>query len=103
LIKVQVPPFFLLEWFLNYLVPFLSKDVTTSGIFSEEEVIMRAEQIKLIYSHSGLLYDISLDAPWSILDKERQKSRPHVDGIAGSTQGNSIDLLSNQLQQLSIQ
>jgi hypothetical protein len=50
LIKVLVPPTFLLEWFLKYLVSQLSKDVATSGVFSEEDVIMRAQQIELIYS-----------------------------------------------------
>jgi hypothetical protein len=93
LIKVEVPSTFLLEWFLKSLVPFLSKDVATSGVFSEEEVIMRAQQLQLIYSKSGLLYEIFPDAPWSILEKARQKSGPHVDGIVGSTQGNSTDLL----------
>jgi hypothetical protein len=34
LIKVPVPPDFLLEWFLKSLVPQLSKDVATSGVFS---------------------------------------------------------------------
>ena len=43
LIKVPVPPTFLLEWFLKYLVPHLSKDVATSGVFSEEDAIMRAQ------------------------------------------------------------
>jgi hypothetical protein len=33
LIKVPVPPSFLLEWFLKSLVPQLSKDVTTSRRF----------------------------------------------------------------------
>jgi hypothetical protein len=43
LIKVPVPPAFLLEWFLKYLVPQLSKDVAISGVFSKEEAIMRAQ------------------------------------------------------------
>ena len=63
LIKVPVPPTFLLEWFLKSLVPQLSKDVATSRIFSEEEAIMRAQQFELIYSQSGLLYTILPDAP----------------------------------------
>jgi hypothetical protein len=42
------------------------------GMFSEEDAIMRAQQLKLIYSQSGLLYDIFLDAPLSILDKARK-------------------------------
>jgi hypothetical protein len=39
LIKVKVPLDFLLEWFLQYLVLVVSKDVATSGVFSEEEAI----------------------------------------------------------------
>ena len=63
LIKVPVPPAFLLEWFLKSLVPQLSKDVAISGVFSKEYAIMRAQQFELIYSQSGLLYTILLDAP----------------------------------------
>jgi hypothetical protein len=103
LIKVQVPSIFLLEWFLKSLVPYLSKDIETSGVFSEEEVIMRAKHRELIYSQSGLLYDIFPYAPRSILDKARHKFGPHVDGIVGSAQEKPIDRVSNQLQQLSIQ
>jgi hypothetical protein len=43
LIKVPIPPAFLLEWFLKSLVPQLSKDVATSGVFSKEDAIMRAQ------------------------------------------------------------
>jgi hypothetical protein len=72
-------------------------------VFSEEEAIMRVQQFELIYSQSNMLYDIFPDAPRSILDKDKKKSGPHADGIVGSVQGKSTDLLSNQLQQLSIQ
>jgi hypothetical protein len=64
---------------------------------------MRDQQIELIYSQSGLLYEVFPDAPRSILDNTRHKSGPHVDGIVGSAQANPTDLLSNQLQQLSMQ
>jgi hypothetical protein len=103
LIKVPVPPAFLLEWFLKSLVPQLSKDVATSGVFSEEEAIMRAQQFELIYSQSGLLYQILPDAPRSILDKTRQRAGPHADGIVGSAQTKPAEQLTKQLQQLSIQ
>jgi hypothetical protein len=103
LIKVPVPPAFLLEWFLKSLVPQLSKDVATSGVFSKEDAIMRAQQFELIYSQSGLLYNILPDAPRSILDKTRQRSRPHADGIVGSAQTKPAEKLKKQLQQLSIQ
>ena len=103
LIKVPVPPAFLLEWFLKSLVPQLSKDVATSGVFSEEDAIMRAQQLELIYSQSGLLYEILPDAPRSILDNTRQRARPHANGIFGSTQTNPANQLTKKLQQLSIQ
>jgi hypothetical protein len=103
LIKVPVPPAFLLEWFLKSLVPQLSKDVATSGVFSEEYSIMRAQQFEPIYSQSGLLYNILWDAPRSILDKTKQRSEPHADGIVGSTQTKPAEQLTKQLQQLSIQ
>jgi hypothetical protein len=75
------------------LVPQLSKDVVTSGVFSEEDAIMRAQQIELIYSQSSLLYEIFPDAPHSILDKTRQRAGPHADGIVGSTQAKLIEKL----------
>jgi hypothetical protein len=87
---------------MKSLVRVSSKDFANSRVFSEEEVIMRVQQLELIYSQSSLLYDIFPDVPSSILDKARQKFGPHADGIVGSMPGNSIDQLSNQLQRFSI-
>jgi ribosomal protein L44E len=103
LIKVPIPPAFLLEWFLKSLVPQLSKDVTMSGVFSEEDAIMRSQQLELIYSQSGLLHEILPDAPRSILDKTKQRVVPHADGIVGLAQTKPAEQLTKQLQQLSIQ
>jgi hypothetical protein len=64
---------------------------------------MRAQQFELIYSQSGLLYNILPDAPRSILDKTRQRAGPHADGIVGSAQTKPAEQLTKQLQQLSIQ
>jgi hypothetical protein len=85
------------------LVPHLSKDITTSGVFSEEYATMRGQQLEIIYSQSGLLYEILLDAPHSILDKTRQRVGPHANGIVGSAQIMPVEQLMKQLQQLSIQ
>jgi hypothetical protein len=103
LIKVPVPPAFLLEWFLKSLVPQLSKYITTSRVFFEEDAIMIAQKLELIYSQSCLLYKNFPDAPWSILDKTKQRVGPHVDGIFVSTQMKPADQLSKQLHHLSIQ
>jgi hypothetical protein len=68
-----------------------------SRAFSEEDAIMRGQQLELIYSQSGLLYEILPDAPHSILDKTRQKAGPHADGIVGSTQTKLAEQLTKQL------
>jgi len=103
LIKVPVPLAFLLEWFLKSLVPHLSKDVATSGVFLDEEAIMRYQQLELIYSQFGLIYEFFPYVPRSILDKTRHKFGPHADDIVGSAQENPTDPLLNQLQQFLIQ
>jgi hypothetical protein len=100
---VPVPLAFLLEWFLKSLVPQLSKYVVTSRVFSEEDTIMRAQQLEIIYSQSSLLYEIFPDTLRSIRENTRQRSGPHANGIIGSAQTKPVDPLSNQLQQLLIQ
>ena len=42
IIKATIPPEFLLEWFLKSLLPYISKDISTSGVTTEEEAILRA-------------------------------------------------------------
>jgi hypothetical protein len=69
----------------------------TSRVFLEEEAIMRAQQLELIYSQSDMLYESFPDMSQSILDKEKKKFGTHDDDILGSVQSNSMDLLSNQL------
>jgi hypothetical protein len=103
LIKVPFLLAFLLEWFLKSLVPQLSKDVATLGVFSKEDTIMRAQQLELVYSLSSLLYEILPDVPHSILDKTKQRVGLHADGIVGSAHTNPTEQLTKQLQQLSIQ
>ena len=39
LIKAFIPPKFLLEWFLKSLLPYIVKDVSTSGVQNEEQAI----------------------------------------------------------------
>lgn len=102
LIKDEIPPEFHLKWFLKSLQLEISKDVFMSGVYSEEQAIFRAQQLELIYSLSGMLQKILLDAPRSTVDIAKPKPGPHADGIVGSIDVNAVNLLS-QLQQLSIQ
>jgi hypothetical protein len=77
------------------------KDVSTSGVTSEEEAIFKSQQLDLIYAHFGMLYEILPDTQRSNYDP-RQNLRPHVDGIVGSANVKSIDLVTSQLKELSL-
>jgi hypothetical protein len=91
----------LLEWFLKSLHPYISKDVSTSGVTSKEEAIFKGQKLHIIYSQSGMLYEILPDAPRSNYDL-RQNPRPHVDGIVGSANMKSSELVTSQLKYLSL-
>ena len=54
-----------------------------------------------MYAQSRMLYKILPDAPRSNYDP-RQNFGPHVDGIVGSANVKSIDLVKNQLKELSL-
>jgi hypothetical protein len=71
--------------------------------FSEEEAIMRAQQLELIYSQSSMLYEIFPDAPRSNFDKTKKKFGLHPNVIVGSSQSKPTYQLTNKLQNLSIQ
>ena len=80
----------------------LMKDVSTSGVTNEEEAILRAQQLDLIYSQSGILYEIIPEAPRPAHDAEKPKPRPHADGVVGSINSSTIEYLSKQIHQSSV-
>ena len=100
-IKAEIPSEFLLEWFLKSLQPEISKDVSLSGVYIEEETIFRAWELELIYSQFGVLQKILHDSPRSKANLAKPKPGPHADGIVRTIDVNMMNLL-NQLQQLSI-
>ena len=102
LIKATIPPDFLLEWFLKSLLPYIFKDVSASGITNEEEAILKAQQLDLIYSQFGILYEIIPDAPWPTHSVEKPKPVPHADGVVGSVKYPIIESLEKQLHDLSV-
>jgi hypothetical protein len=63
---------------------------------------MRAQQLELIYSQYGMLYEILPEAPWSTFDLTKPNSSPRVNGIVVSAQSNPIDQLSNQMKHFSL-
>ena len=50
LIKAVIPREFVADWFLKSLLPAIAKDVAMSGAITEEELILRAQQLDLIYA-----------------------------------------------------
>ena len=82
------------------LLSYISKDVSTSGVTNEEEAILLAQQLDLIYSHSGILYEIILEAPRPTHNVEKPKPRLHVDGVVGSMKSPTVESLAKQLHEL---
>ena len=101
LIKAFIPPNFLLEWFLKSLLPYIVKDVSTSGVQNEEQAIFRAQELDLIYAQSSLLYEIIPNAPRSSFNP-KVKHGPHADGIVGCASAKPTDSVAKQVSQLSI-
>ena len=57
--------------------------MSTSGVTNEEEAILRAQQLDLIYSHSGILYEIIPDAPRPTHSVKKPKPGPHANDVVG--------------------
>ena len=74
-------------------MPYISKDVSTSRVTNEEEAILKAQQLDLIYSQFGILYEIIPDAPWPTHSVEKPKPGPHDDGMVGSVKSPTIESL----------
>ena len=56
----------------------------------------------LIYSQSGVLYEIILEALRPTHDVEKPNPGPHVDGVVGSVNSPTVESLAKQLHQFSI-
>ena len=56
------------------------------GCVTQEQAILHAQYLDLIYSRSGTLYDVLPDVPRPSSDLMTSKSSatPHVDGVIGS-------------------
>jgi hypothetical protein len=84
LIKATIPDQLLAEWFTKSLLPPISHDVTMGGVVTEEESIAQAQYLDLVYSQSGTLYELILNAPHTSTDPSKPSSTAHADGIIGS-------------------
>ena len=56
----------------------------------------------LIYSQSGILYEIIPEAPRPTHNVVKPKPGPHADGVVGSVNSPTVESLAKQIHQLSI-
>ena len=69
---------------------------------NEEEAILRAQQLDLIYSQSGILYEIIPEAPRPSHEPEKPNPGRHADGVVGSVTSPTVESLTKQLHQFSV-
>jgi hypothetical protein len=86
LIKLDLPDQLLAEWFTKSFVNDISKDIAMGGVVTEEQVIIRAQYLDLVYSQMGTLYDLLSDAPCpSTTTTSMTPAASHVvDGVIGT-------------------
>ena len=72
------------------------------GVTTEEEAILRAQQLDLIYAQSRILYEIIPEAPRSSHSVEKPNLGPHANGVVCSVNYPTIEYLAKQLHELSI-
>ena len=83
------------------MLPYIAKDVSTSGVQNEEQAIFREQEFDLIYTQSRQLYEIIPNALHSSFDP-KINPEPHADGIVGCTSTKPVDSVVKQVIQLSI-
>ena len=69
---------------------------------NEEEAIFRAQLLDLIYSQSGILYEIIPKALRPMHDAEKPNPGPHAGGVVGSVKSPTVESLAKKLHQLSV-
>ena len=60
------------------------------GAITEEKAISRSQYLDLVYSQSGMLYDLIPQAPLPSIDPSKPPAETLVDGIVGSIQSPPI-------------
>jgi len=69
--------------FVKSLLPSIAKDVAL-GAVTEEYVILKAQQLDLVYSQSWMLYEMTPNAPRSKTDVAKPMPGPHAYNVIGS-------------------
>ena len=66
------------------------------GVFTEERAISHAQYLDLVYSESGMLYDLIPQAPLPSTDPANPPTQTLIDGVVGLIQPSSTSKPSKQ-------
>lgn len=72
----------LTDWFTTSFFGPIARDIAIGACVTEDQVITRSQYLDLVYSQSGMLYDVLPDSPQPGTSKA--PSTPSVDGVIGS-------------------
>ena len=92
-----------MDWFTNYLLLPIARDVSMGGVVIEEQAISRDQYLDLVYSQSGTLYDLIPHAPLPTTNPSRPTTEPPADDILGSVQTQTmVKPTKNQTQPITL-
>jgi hypothetical protein len=91
LIKLELPDQLLAEWFTKSFVNKIGKDIAMGGVVTEEQAIIRAQYLDLVYSQMGTFYDLlpDLPRPGTFTTSTAPAASHATDGVIGSTHSHS--------------
>jgi len=83
---------------MKYLLPPIARDVAMGIVVTEEQAIIRAQYLDLVYSQSKTLYGLIPQSPHPSIDPAKPPAEAPVDGVIGSIQTPSmVNLPSNPM------
>jgi hypothetical protein len=87
LIKLELPDQLLAEWFTKYFMNEIGKDISMGGVVTEEQAIIHAQYLDLIYLQMGTLYDLlpELHHPGTSSTSIAPAALHATDGVIGTT------------------
>jgi hypothetical protein len=68
------------------------------SVVTEEEAIARTQYLDLVYSQSGTLYELILNASHATNDPSKPSSTSHADGVIGSVKTQSTTRSTGTIQ-----
>jgi hypothetical protein len=91
LIKLELPDQLLAEWFTKSFMNEIGKEIAMGGVVMEEQAIIRAQYLDLVYSQMGTLYDLipDLPRPNTSSSSTTPVASHATDGVIGTTQTQS--------------